>query len=348
MEINFLNSSKKETLDMSKMVEAVILALSEKYDFVEKADGQNGGMRQPASTGTAERRIQSAGFRTNETDGKETAVCTHAPDFPLTPVAGETEKNRGVCGGRPQDFGHKRRSPYKSNGVLKARAADPFTNVDFQRMCSYFLNSSQKYKHRNHLLVVLATLTGERIGDVLDLRLYDVLNEDGSVKSRLELYEEKTGKFNSMKLTDHVKEAVTHYIDTLASYRMDDYLFRSNKGKNGHIGVVQAWRIFTGAADALGIPYHVSTHSARKTYANTAIKTGEEGDAFLPFTLQQKLNHADFRDTLKYAGITREAVDKMSDNINEYLFDKSEPIRTASVTVLAPCGMGQAPARLAK
>lgn len=229
----------------------------------------------------------------------------------------------------------ERPSPYKSNGVLKARPAEPLELRDYARIREYFLHSNQKYKYRNCLLVTLGVCIGKRCGDLLDLLISDVLNEDGSVKDRIEVfYESKTNLATDVKLNPHAKQAISDYIGTLEGYHMDDYLFQSHKrnedGSVRPITVQQAWNILTDAADVLGLDYHVSTHSMRKTFASLT-KAADNSEAGT-LTAQKLLRHKTKEMTSRYT-ISKRDEDNMVNSIGYMLDNVNTGVKAPSNVV---------------
>ena len=142
------------------------------------------------------------------------------------------------------------------------------------------------------VLVAEANL-GMRIGDILRLRLADIVR-DGK-RYRLNITEEKTGK----RRTFTVPESLYGYFC--------DYATAQGIGKNDllfpvKVRVVQ--RNLKVVCDALGIE-NVSTHSFRKWYA-TDIYEASGHDIIL---VQHLLQHSSPATTRRYIGIAEDKVE---------------------------------------
>lgn len=119
---------------------------------------------------------------------------------------------------------------------------------------------------RDFVIFTLGVNSGMRIGDILDLTVADVLNEEGNVRDRVSLRESKTNKSKDFPLSDNVKQAVREYLDN-RSYSPEEPLFPSRKGDRP-ITRQSVWRIFDEAAKSVGIRENIGTHTLRKTFDN--------------------------------------------------------------------------------
>lgn len=55
---------------------------------------------------------------------------------------------------------------------------------------------------------------------------------------------------------------------------MSDYLFKSRKGNNRHIGRVQAYRVLNDVAELIGLE-EIGTHTLRKTFRLSFLQKNE-------------------------------------------------------------------------
>ena len=143
------------------------------------------------------------------------------------------------------------------------------------------------------VLVAEANL-GMRIGDVLRLRLADIV-KDGN-RYRLNITEEKTGKKRTFTVPDAVYGFFCDYAKTY-HIRSEDLLFPIK------VRVVQ--RNLQLVCEALGYK-DISTHSFRKWYA-TDIYERNGHDIVL---VQQLLQHSSPTVTRRYIGISDEKVEQ--------------------------------------
>ena len=222
---------------------------------------------------------------------------------------------------RPEPEERRTTSLYKTNGVLKASAADPIRSLaDIHAIQQYFLANDQI---RNYTLFTLGILFGLRAGDLLSLRIHHVMLPDGRFKSHCDLIESKTRKFNNPAITPEIREIITNYLVTRTDdYTLDSPLFvsRNRDRKTGlpkPITLAMLNHMLKDAAKACNVPGHISSHSLRKTFAYHMIKSNPDSDA-AKFAVQTMLNHADFKTTLTYCGITQEEVDGFRAGLGNY------------------------------
>lgn len=210
-------------------------------------------------------------------------------------------------------------SVYKTNGFKKATAAEPIrTKEDFRKIVDY-LGSHGSHAIRNKTLFIVGCTTGLRCSDVLKLTTADVFNQDGSVKSHIDIIEEKTYKRNICKITNMTKLALIElYNFDNPTISNDTFLFRG-KYEDPLTGKA-VYKIINNAGNACGLP-GLSTHTMRKTYAMIALLSAEQyGNAGQTLEmLQMKLNHSDARITMRYCKVAQDKMDQMSDSVGEWL-----------------------------
>ena len=201
-------------------------------------------------------------------------------------------------------------SLYKSDGKPKPSAADPIRRPEeIKAIQEYFRERGQI---RDYTLFTLGVCFGLRAGDLLSLRISNIVNPDGTFKLRCELIESKRRKFNNPIITAQLRELLSTYLASLPGYSIHDPLFASQKrDQNGNkrpITITQLNRILKAAAKATNTPGHISSHSLRKTFAYQLLKHNPNDDT-VKLALQQMLNHDEFRTTLNYCGMTQDTVD---------------------------------------
>jgi len=150
--------------------------------------------------------------------------------------------------------------------------------------------------YRDYMLFVMGINTGLRISDLLQLTVSDVRD-----KTHVTITEGKTEKTKRFFLNPQLREEIANYIQTMDD---GDFLFQSQKGDNQPISRVQAYRVLSKAAEAVGLD-EVGTHTMRKTFGYWHYK--EFGDVA---DLQQLFNHSSQRVTLDYIGISQDETDK--------------------------------------
>ncbi|MDR1132880.1 MAG: site-specific integrase [Synergistaceae bacterium] len=155
---------------------------------------------------------------------------------------------------------------------------------------------------RDQLLFVMGINTALRIGDLLSLKIADVLNGNGHIADAIELREKKTGKVRRFPLNASVKKILADYLSERETSDTGSPLFISKKG--GALGRVQAWRILKAAGKHVGIN-NIGAHSLRKTFGYHVYKNNGNDIALV----QKLLNHSVSSTTLRYIGITRDIMD---------------------------------------
>ena len=214
----------------------------------------------------------------------------------------------------------KTASPYKSDGVPKAKPADPIRNVDdIVRIQKYYLENNQL---RNYTIFTLGVTFGIRAGDLCALRVRDVLTTCKGIKEYCDIYEDKTNKYNRPYITGVAREALERYIPTLKDTSPEAYLFPSKKrakdGSRKPLSIQQLGNILREPTAKLSIRGHISTHSLRKTFVYHLIRQND-GDNEAQMAVQYMMNHESFKTTLRYCGITQEKADTMRDTFAQAL-----------------------------
>ena len=192
----------------------------------------------------------------------------------------------------------------KSNGIAKANTVDPLKNKkDIQKIKQYLKGKDNK---RDYMLFVVGINVGLRVGDLLKLKIKDVIDNNGNFKDKIVITEEKTDKTRNLKLNDSVKESIKLYLDSLKSYDMDDYLFKSRK-VNKPLRVDSTHKIIKNTLRELNIKGNYGTHTLRKTWSYHIYMSNSSNPRILAI-LQKALNHSSQAVTLRYIGIEQEEI----------------------------------------
>lgn len=200
----------------------------------------------------------------------------------------------------------------KSNGYNKAEVVQPIKNMeDINLIKHYFLKQENK---RNYTLFVVGINVGLRMGDLLKLKIGDVINERGDVNSRIVLNEQKTNKVRTVVLNNSAKDSIYLYLQSLNDFNRKDYLFSSRKGKKP-LRVDSVHKIIKTAFRVCEIPGNYGTHSLRKTWAYHLYMNNSENKMILPM-IQTMLNHSSLSTTLRYLGLEQEEMDRLYSNLN--------------------------------
>jgi len=165
---------------------------------------------------------------------------------------------------------------------------------------------------------------GLRISDLLSLKWRHVLNKDSSFCTRLQIYEQKTGKSNSALITESVKLSLTRLLEAI-KYRfdLDDYIFPSRK-TGGKMYEEYGWKILSDAGKALNLPFTMGSHTMRKSFANIAACVDKSCVDMNSITkVQGLLNHSDQRITMKYLGAYQDMFDRARVAVSDFVLGKT-------------------------
>ena len=158
-----------------------------------------------------------------------------------------------------------------------------------KRHCSY----------RDYMMFTLGINIGLRVGDLLRLKVKDVLEG-----THIDIIEEKTGKRKRFFVNPKLRREVQKYVRK-SGLSMDHYLFPSRNGRGTKpITRIQAYRVLNKAAEYAGVE-EVGTHTLRKTFGYQHYQKYK--DIAL---LQQILNHDNQKDTMIYIGLTQDLMDE--------------------------------------
>lgn len=226
-------------------------------------------------------------------------------------------------GGLKEDKQRRSDSRYKSNGQIKASAAEPIEEMsNVHKMLNLFLDRKQ---YRNYLLLSLGINFALRAGDLLKLRIEDLYEANGTAKPYFEIYEKKTGKHNKVAIPTHIQQALNNYFIELPEPVFNtDPLFESRqKDKFGFkkpITIRQVNNILKNAAKECGLDEHISSHSMRKTYGYQMMKANDFSQDVL-YALQYTFNHSDIRTTFRYTGLEQKRADELREQMGNMLFN---------------------------
>lgn len=205
----------------------------------------------------------------------------------------------------------------KLKNLKPHQTVQPIKSIaEINRCKEYFLNQETNFRNnnlniRNYAIFVFNINIGLRAGDLLNLKVSDVLSPTGVVKNKLMLIESKTGKTKIVPICTNAQEAIKMYLNTRENLKPKQYLFVSHKADqltpNG------LWRILKKMQNDLDMNENIGTHSLRKTFGYQKFVSNKQ-DPYVLATIQKSMNHSSSRVTLDYLGINDEVLEKLYDN----------------------------------
>ena len=174
-------------------------------------------------------------------------------------------------------------------------------------------NDLRMQSERDFLFFSLGVYSGLRVSDLLELQAWMVRNQ-----THISLVEKKTK--NTSKRTKRKKFIIHPDIyDDLQAYVKDmednEYLFvsRQKKTKTGERGKpinrATAYRLLNKVAKRYGLK-EIGCHTLRKTWGYQLLANAEPGQAAYTLALLMDMfNHSDPQYTLRYLGLTQDAMD---------------------------------------
>ena len=170
-------------------------------------------------------------------------------------------------------------------------------------------------RYRDLLLFTVGINTALRISDLLQLTIGDFVDEDGGVRERFSIREEKRGKQHEVVVNKSIREALEAYRSAYPDVEADPgnfVFFNTRKGDYTQpISRKQAWKFISGICREVGLKGNFGTHSLRKTWGYHARMNGV--DLAL---IMHKLNHSRLAYTKRYLGITDDELEAVVRKLN--------------------------------
>lgn len=177
-----------------------------------------------------------------------------------------------------------------------------------------------KYKnYRDYVLFLVGVTTGYRAGDLVVLKARDIREAikrkeftifEGKKKNSKNI-REKNRKPRTVEMLPKIEKILKEYIKDMKDY---EYIFKSRKGRNKHIGVQAVSNILKEAGNYFGL-YDISAHSMRKTYA---YKIYIESDRDI-VAVKELLGHRSIEETKRYIGLDKEKYHQYSKSLSDFI-----------------------------
>ena len=158
---------------------------------------------------------------------------------------------------------------------------------------------------RDLLLFTMGINSGIRCGDLLKLKISDVL--DCQINGNITIVESKTQKINYIYINKSIYSAIQNYLNSLDNINPNHYLFKSRKGRNYPISIFYCGLLVKKWASAINLKGNFGAHTLRKSFAclqrlkyNVPIEV-----------ISKRLNHATPSVTRRYVGIIESEVEEI-------------------------------------
>ncbi|MBA7556479.1 Tyrosine recombinase XerC [subsurface metagenome] len=172
-------------------------------------------------------------------------------------------------------------------------------------------NLKDKKNPRDFLLFTIGINTGLRISDLLNLKVRDVRDSKGDIRSYIWIKEKKTKQDRKIPLNQGIKEALQYYFNKSDIYDLDGYLFTSEKRKvNKPLSKCGAWQLVNEWCREVNITGRVGCHSLRKTLGYHLRIQGAS-----VAIIAERLGHKDLATVKRYIGIDDDELEKSANRL---------------------------------
>ena len=165
---------------------------------------------------------------------------------------------------------------------------------------------------RDYLLFVLGMNTALRIGDLLSLRVGDVIDPRGRARPTVLVQRSASEKGTRVRLNAAATEALRHYISQVGVGNRDAVLFCSRNSPRP-LNRTQVWRLINGWCHKVGLTdSHYGAHTLRKTWGYMALRYHS-----IPLgVIQAKFHHSAPGITRRYLGVAGEKIENVETLVN--------------------------------
>ena len=155
-------------------------------------------------------------------------------------------------------------------------------------------------KPRDHLLFIMGINNGLRTGDLLKLKVKDVMHlKPGET---IQIIESKTKKQNILMINKTVHKSLQNYLEKINPDE-DAFLFSSRKG-SAPLSVPSVNRLIKGWTSDINLQGRYGAHSLRKTWG--FIQRTEHGTSFE--VICKRYQHSSPAITMRYLGVQAKEV----------------------------------------
>lgn len=186
-------------------------------------------------------------------------------------------------------------------------AAKSLTPTEIERALAYIADNANAV--RNRMMFLLMTNAGLRVSEVADLKLSDVLDKDGTLRSEVLLaaHRVKHGNARTVFLNNLLCTELAAYIHSRKWIDIEQPLFTTHRGPRRPFTANTLTQYFYWMYRNAGIK-GASSHSGRKTFL-----TSLAGKGVSVFVLAKLAGHLDIKTTSRYVStgddVLRKAVE---------------------------------------
>ena len=171
-------------------------------------------------------------------------------------------------------------------------------------------NLKAEEKPRNYTLFVMGCNLALRISDLLSLKVKDIIDSKGDIKTYLHVKEGKTGRQAKITINNTAKEALNYYLNRSKGIDPDSYIFKSERS-NKKLDRIRTWGLIQEWTKAVGLEgERYGTHTLRKTWGYQARKQGLSIEQ-----ISEKLGHKSVTVTRRYIGISQEEINQVEKEV---------------------------------
>ena len=174
--------------------------------------------------------------------------------------------------------------------------ASVLSDADVRRV--FRVIETTRYAERNRVAFMLSIYAGMRVGEIAALRMGDVVNKYGEVRTEIKLgaHQTKGAKGRTVILSGRIRREMAAYLATRKSWASDSSLIVSQRNRRAFSSLTLSM-LFKEIYDLAGI--RTSSHSGRRTFAT---RLNAKGIGMR--TIQKLMGHQHISTTALYCEVS--------------------------------------------
>jgi len=176
--------------------------------------------------------------------------------------------------------------------------ASVLSDSDIRRV--FRVIETTRYAERNRVAFMLSIYAGMRVGEIAALKMGDVVNQYGEVRSEIKLgaHQTKGAKGRTVILSGRIRREMAAYLADRKSWASDSPLIVSQRSR-GPFSALTLSMLFKEIYDLAGI--RTSSHSGRRTFAT---RLNAKGIGMR--TIQKLMGHQHISTTALYCEVSED------------------------------------------